>query len=57
MLRANPMVPSLEDGQLALVLTWGEMSPKDLDIHVEFIAHQDILCKCDFSMRSCGGVH
>ena len=56
MLRANPMVPSLEDGQLALVLTWGEMSPKDLDIHVEFIAHQDILCKCDFSMRSCGGV-
>lgn len=50
------MVPNLELGQLALVLTWGSISLKDLDIHVQFIADEHILCKCDFSMRSCGGV-
>lgn len=32
------------------------MSPKDLDIHVEFIASSEIVCNVDFSMRSCGGV-
>lgn len=38
-----------------MVLTWG-YSPRDLDIHVEFIAAPTILCRCDFSMRQCGGV-
>lgn len=50
------MVPELNEGQLALVLTWGQHSPKDLDIHVEFPASKDILCRCDFLMRGCGGV-
>ena len=30
--------------------------PRDLDIHVEFLASQIIKCKCDFSMKRCGGV-
>lgn len=55
-LRSFPMVPYLEEGQLGLVLTWGNFAPRDLDIHVEFIAAQDILCEVDYSMRACGGV-
>jgi hypothetical protein len=54
-IRALPIVPQLKEGELALVLTWG-YSPKDLDIHVEFVASPTILCKCDFSMHQCGGV-
>jgi hypothetical protein len=50
------MVKELSAGQLSLVLTWGN-SPHDLDIHVEFVASPTILCKCDYSMHSCGGVH
>lgn len=38
------------------MLTWGQNAPRDLDIHVEFIAAPDILCKVDYSMRGCGGV-
>lgn len=49
------MVQNLDAGELALVLTWG-YSPKDLDIHVEFVASPTILCKCDYSMHQCGGV-
>ena len=55
MMRTTPLVPVLNEGELALVLTWG-YSPRDLDIHVEFIASPTILCKCDFSMKHCGGV-
>jgi len=54
-MRSIPLVPDLLDGELALVLTWG-YTPKDMDIHVEFIASPTIACKCDFSMRQCGGV-
>lgn len=54
-MRSIPLVPLLEEGELSLVLTWG-YSPRDLDIHVEFIASPNILCKCDFSQHSCGGV-
>lgn len=47
-----PMIPQLKEGELSLVLTWGNSdAPKDLDIHVEFIADRDILCKVDFLMR------
>ena len=54
-MRSIPLVPELEDGELALVLTWG-YSPRDLDLHVEFVASQTLLCKTDFTMKSCGGV-
>ena len=54
-MRSVPLVPELGAGELALVLTWG-YSPRDLDIHVEFVASPTILCKCDFSMHQCGGV-
>jgi len=54
-MRSIPLVEELKADELALVLTWGD-SPRDLDIHVEFIASPSILCKCDFSMRACGGV-
>jgi hypothetical protein len=54
-MRSTPLVPVLGEGELAMVLTWG-YSPRDLDIHVEFVASPTILCKCDFSMKSCGGV-
>jgi hypothetical protein len=53
------MIPILNDGELALVLTWNGGSTsqiRDLDIHVEFVASPTIFCKCDFSMKSCGGV-
>ena len=55
-MRAFPLVPNLDEGQIALVLTWGQATLRDLDIHVEFIASPNILCKCDLLMRSCGGV-
>ncbi len=55
LMRPLPMVPWLVEGELALVLTWG-YSPKDLDLHVEFIVAPTVLCKCDFSMHYCGGV-
>jgi hypothetical protein len=42
-MRAIPLVPDLKEGELALVLNWG-YSPRDLDIHVEFIASPTILC-------------
>jgi hypothetical protein len=51
-----PLVPVLNDGELALVLSWNGASPRDLDIHIEFVASPTIFCKCDFSMKSCGGV-
>lgn len=54
-IRSIPLVPELNEGELALVLTWG-YSPRDLDIHVEFVASPTILCKCDFSLHQCGGV-
>jgi len=54
-MRPIPMVKQLADGELTLVLTWGD-SPSDLDLHVEFVASPTISCKCDFSMRQCGGV-
>ena len=54
-MRGLPVVPVLEDGELALVLTWG-YSPRDLDIHVEFVTSPTVLCKCDYSMHRCGGV-
>lgn len=54
-MRSIPLVPELQEGELALVLTWG-YSPKDLDIHVEFVGAPTILCKCDYSMHQCGGV-
>lgn len=59
-MRGLPMVPRLYEGELALVLTWDNIdgeNGRDLDIHVEFIASDTILCKCDFSMQNCGGVH
>ena len=49
------MVPWLYAGELTLMLNWGS-SPADLDLHVEFIVSPTIMCKCDFSMHSCGGV-
>ena len=49
-MRALPLVEELKEGELAMTLTWG-YSPRDLDIHVEFIASPTILCKCDFSMH------
>ena len=42
-MRSIPLVPELSEGELALVLTW-DHSPKDLDIHVEFIASPTIYC-------------
>ena len=54
-MRSIPLVPELQEGELALVLTWG-YSPRDLDIHVEFVGSPTILCKCDYSMHQCGGV-
>lgn len=47
-MRSLPMVPDLEEGELALVLQWG-YSPRDLDIHVEFVASPTIECKVDFA--------
>lgn len=55
-MRSIPIVPILEPGELALVLTWG-YSPKDLDLHVEFVGGPTVLCKADYSMHHCGGVH
>ena len=49
-MRQIPLVPELEDGELTLVLTWG-YSPRDLDLHVEFVASPTILCKSDFAMK------
>ena len=49
-MRAIPIVPTLLPGELALVLTWG-YSPRDLDIHVEFIGGPTILCKADYSVH------
>lgn len=54
-MRSIPLVPELQAGELALVLTWA-YSPRDLDIHVEFVASPTVLCKCDYSMHQCGGV-
>ncbi len=39
-----PMVPKLSEGQIALVLTWGQNEVQDLDLHVKFEAQSDILC-------------
>jgi hypothetical protein len=39
-----PMVPKLSEGQIALVLTWGQKEVQDLDLHVKFEAQSDILC-------------
>lgn len=50
-----PLIPLLEDGELALTLTWGDQ-PVDMDIHVEFLAGKTLLCRCDFTMQECGGV-
>lgn len=55
LMRSIPLVENLHEDELAFVLTWGS-SPRDLDLHVEFIASPTILCKCDFSMHECGGV-
>lgn len=54
-MRPLPLVKELDAGMLSLVLTWNN-NPHDLDIHVEFVAAPTILCKCDYSMHSCGGV-
>ena len=51
-----PMVPKLSEGQIALVLTWGQKEVQDLDLHVKFEAQSDILCYCDFLMRECAGL-
>ena len=44
------MVPNLKPGELQLILTWGNQ-PKDLDLHVEFVASPSILCKVDFANK------
>ncbi len=44
-----PVIPRLEEGQLALLLTWSSYKFKDLDLHVEFIGSQTIQCKVDFT--------
>lgn len=51
-----PILPKLEEGQLALLLTWSSYKIKDLDLNVEFIGSPTISCKVDFTSRSCGGV-
>lgn len=55
-MRPIPMIPTLKDGELAMTLSWG-YSPHDLDLHVEFAGGRTILCKSDFAMKICGGVH
>jgi hypothetical protein len=53
------MVPRLEEGQLALVLSWGNSfttGERDLDINVEFVASDTVICTVDFTNRRCGGV-
>ena len=37
-----PILPKLEEGQLALLLTWSSSKIKDIDIHVDFIASPTI---------------
>jgi hypothetical protein len=54
-IRPIPMVKQLDPSQLEIILTWSH-SPKDLDLHVEFIASPTILCKSDYTMKHCGGV-
>lgn len=49
-MRSIPLVPELNEGELALVLTWG-YSPRDLDLHVEFVGSPTILCKADYSVH------
>ena len=59
-MKAIPMVPKLDDGQLALVLTWGNsftQGERDLDINVEFVASDTVICTVDFTNRRCGGVN
>ena len=58
-IKGIPMVPRLEDGQIALVLTWGNAfaeGERDLDINVEFVASDTVICSVDFTNRRCGGV-
>ena len=50
-----PMIPVLDEHQLALSLTWGNRF-YDLDLVVEFVASSDLTCRVNFSNRECGGV-
>ena len=50
-----PMVPILDEGQLALSLTWGNQW-FDMDIVVEFDVSPEVKCRVNFANRECGSV-
>ena len=50
-----PMIPILEEDQLALSLTWTN-TQFDLDLSVEFDLGPDIKCRVNHAYRECGGV-
>jgi hypothetical protein len=59
-----PLVSSLLDGELAVVLTWTQGSKvvrsnvemHNLDLHVEDWASDTVMCTVDYSNRQCNGV-
>jgi hypothetical protein len=59
-----PLVSSLLDGELAVVLTWTQGSKvvgsnvemQNLDLHVEYQASDTVMCTVDYSNRQCNGV-
>jgi len=52
---AVPMIPVLDEHQLAMSLTYGN-TQYDLDLSVEFVASPDMTCRVNFANRECGGV-
>jgi len=59
-----PLVSALQDGELAVVLTWTEglttsgskAQVQNLDLHIEFQPEDDLLCTVDHAMRQCNGI-
>jgi len=59
-----PLVSKLQDGELAVVLSWTQGSTvsgssaiqNNLDLHIEFQTSPSVLCQIDFTGRQCGGV-
>ena len=59
-----PLVSKLQDGELAVVLTWTQGATisgnnailNNLDLHIEFQTSSSVLCQIDFAQRQCSGV-
>lgn len=53
-IRPIPLVKYLESSQMEIILSWATQ-PKDLDIHLSFVASKEVLCNVDYSMKHCAG--